>query len=137
MLDIYYHIAVAEKALAQEKHVAVAKLMFEEPALGKRIIDEEIAVLEDTLPLYRNALAGYMKVIQGTFGVDVADFEDRSVSHGEPFGYFIFRQEVPKRSPLAALLQNDSGVWVLPEDAGIGDEWPKLFQGSEIPSYFT
>ena len=130
LLDIYYDIAVADKALAQEKHVAVAELMIKgtstEPG---ELIGKEIAILEDALPLYRSALAGYMKVIQGTFGVDVADFEADPALHGEPFGYLIFRQEVPQRSPLAALFQNDDGDWVLPRDAGIGDERPRLFQG--------
>lgn len=131
LLDIYYDIAVADKALAQEKHVAVAKLMIKPMSEERRgeLIDEEIATLEDALPLYRNALAGYMKVIQETFGVDVADFEADPALHDEPFGYLIFRQEVPQRSPLAALLRNDSEDWVLPEDAGIGDERPRLFLG--------
>lgn len=136
LLDIYYDIAVADKALAQEKHVAVAELMTksasespgQSPGPGE-LINEEIAILEDALPLYRHALAGYMKVIRGGFGVDVADFETDPALHGEPFGYLIFRQEVPYRSPLAALLRNDDGDWVLPQDAGIGDERPTLFQG--------
>ena len=131
LLDIYYDIAVADKALAQEKHVAVAELMTK-PASENRdefIIDKEIAILEDALPLYRNALAGYMKVIRGTFGVDVADFEADPALHDEPFGYLIFRQEVPWRSPSAALLKNDGGDWVLPQDADIGDQRLTLFQG--------
>ena len=137
LLDIYYDIAVAEKALAQEKHVAVAKLMIEPPGGDKPIIDKEIAVLEDTLPLYRNALAGYMKVIQGTFGVDVADLEVDPAWHGEPFGYFIFRQEVPHRSLSAALFQNkETLAWVLPEDAGIGDEQPEVLGHKDVTLLF-
>ena len=130
LLDIYYDIAVADKALAQEKHVAVAELMTKPVSESPgELINEEIAILEDALPLYRNALAGYMKVIRRGFGVDVADFEADPALHDELFGYLIFRQEVPQRSPLAALLRNDDRDWVLPQDAGIGDERPTLFQG--------
>lgn len=129
LLDIYYDIAVAEKALAQERHVAVAELAIKVPAPGESILDEEIAILEEVLPLYRNALSGFMKVIQGKFGVDVSDFEDDPERLGEPFGYLVFRQEVPLRSPLAALFENDDGDWILPEDARFGDKRPELFDG--------
>ena len=129
LLDIYYDIAVAEKALAQEKHVAVAEIMIKEPAQGELLIHEEIAKLEEALPLYRKALAGYMKVMQHTFGVDVADFETDSELLDEPFGYHVFRKEVALRSPLVALFRNDDGNWIFPQDAGFGDERPRLFQG--------
>ena len=129
LLDIYYDIAVADKALAQEKHVAVAEIMIKPASESPGdLIDEEIAILEDALPLYRHALAGYMKVIRGGFGVDVADFETEPALHGEPFGYLIFRKEVPKRSPLAALFRKN-GAWMLPKDASTSDEQPELFQG--------
>ena len=128
LLDIYYDIAVAEKALAQEKHVAVAEIMIKEPAQGELLIHEEIAKLEEALPLYRKALAGYMKVMQYTFGVDVADFETTELLD-EPFGYYIFRKEVALRSPLVALFRNDDGDWIFSQDADFGDERPMLFQG--------
>ena len=129
LLDIYYDIAVAEKALAQDKHAAVAELMIQ--SLGSRdpLIDKEIAQLEQALPIYRNALAGYMRVLQGTFGVNVADFEDDPELMDVPFGYYIFRKEVPSRSPLAAVSKNTNGDWVLPGDGSAHGPRPPLFNG--------
>ena len=129
LLDIYYDIAVAEKALAQERHVSVAEIMIRPLALGEPLINQEIAQLEQALPLYRNALAGYMKVLQRTFGVNLADFETDSELLEQPFGYYMFRKEVPSRSPFAALLKNADGDWVLPVDSDVDVERPQLFQG--------
>ena len=129
LLDIHYDIAVAEKALAQERHVAVAKLMLGEPAPGEFLINEEIVALEKALPLYRNALAGYMKVMQAASGIDVADFETDSQAGDEPYGYYIFREEVPSRSPLAAVFKRTNGKWVSPVEAKADDERPSLFEG--------
>ena len=131
LLDIYYDVAVAEKALAQEKHVAVAEIMLEpkESAPGESLIDKEIVALEETLPLYRGALAGYMKVMRHTYGVDPADYEANPEFQGEPFGSHLFRQEAPLRSPLAALFKNADDEWVLPLDATAGDKQPLLFEG--------
>ena len=101
LLDIYYDIAVAEKALAREKQVAVAKSILKNPAPGESLIHQEIALLEQALTLYRNAFASYMNLLQHTFGVDLEDFETNPEFLGKPFGYHIFRKEVPLRSPLA------------------------------------
>ena len=129
LLDIYYDIAVAEKAVAQEKHVAVARIMIE-PVPGNRLIDQEIAALKQALPLYRSALVGYMGVLQRAFGVDSADVATEQDSMGEPFGYYLFRKEVSLRSPLAALFKNADDNWVLPLDAGRRYEQPRpVFDG--------
>ena len=129
LLDIYYDIAVAEKALAQERHISVAEMMIKPLRRGESLIDQEIAQLEQALPLYRNAVAGYMKILQRTFGVNLADFETDSELLEQPFGYYMFRREVPSRSPFAALLRNADGDWVLPADSDVNVERPQLFQG--------
>lgn len=129
LLDVYYDIAVAEKTLAQNRRVSVAEIMLElEPvAPGEFLIDREVEALEQAQDLYRNALTGYMSALQMTFGVDVGDFDAAYLD--EPFGYYLFRREVPLRSPMAALFHDSDGNWVLPLDAGPDDVQEPLFQG--------
>ena len=127
LLDIYYDIAVADKALAQEKSAAVTELMIKGPlAPGQRLIDDEISGLEQVISLYRRAFAAYTTVLQSTFGVDVSSFDP--VSPREPFAFRVFREEVPTRSPYAALLKNAHGGWELPNPATDADQ-PRLFKG--------
>ena len=105
LLDIYHDIAVADKAVARQRHAAVAEAMLkEELAPGESLIHQEISDLEQALVLYRYALAGYMQVLHRTFGVDVADFESDPELQNASLGYHMFRAEVPFRSPLSASL---------------------------------
>ena len=127
LLDIYYDMAVADKALAQEKSAAVAEMMIKGPlAPGQRLIDDEISGLEQVISLYRRAFAVYTSVLQSNFSVDVSSFDP--VSPGEPFAFRMFREEVPTRSPYAALLKNADGGWELPNPATHADQ-PRLFKG--------
>jgi hypothetical protein len=134
LLDIYYDTAVADIALAHEKAVEVAKIMLElDPAApgeapGEFLISKEIARLEEALPLYRKAMEGYMSLLSDPMGVDVTEFEPSPARQHEPFGYYIFRVEVPQRSPRPALFKDNAGNWVLPKDAGPGDTQEPLFE---------
>ena len=109
LLDIYHDIAVADKAVARQRHAAVAEAMLKEPVPGEPLIHQEISHLEQALVLYRYALAGYMQVLNHTFGVNVADFESDPEFQGEPLGYHMFRAEVPSRSPLSPSLEKGVG----------------------------
>ena len=109
LLDIYHDIAVAEKAVARQRHAAVAETMLKEPMPGESLIHQEISHLEEALVLYRHALAGYMQVLQHTFGVDVADFEGGPELLDESLGVHMFRTEVPSRSPLSTSLERGVG----------------------------
>ena len=126
LLDIYFDIAVAEKALANEQSVAVVELMIRERREGEFVINDEIAALEEALLLYRNAFSGYMNVLQATFGIDVTRYFE---TEPQPFGYYIFREEVPKRSPYATVFKRANGEWVLPTETSANEEPPLLFEG--------
>ena len=128
LLDIYYDMAVADKALAQENLVAVAEMMIKGPlAPGQQLIDKEIAALEKVVSLYRRAFAVYATAMRYTFGVDVSSY-DPELLNDEPFAYHIFREDVPTRSPYAALFRNADGEWALPNLATVVER-PKLFEG--------
>ena len=109
LLDIYHDIVVADKAVARQRHAAVAETMLREPMPGESLIHQEISHLERALVLYRYALAGYMQVLHRTFSVDVADFESDPELQDASFGYHVFRAEVPSRSPLSASLEKGVG----------------------------
>ena len=125
LLDIYYEIAVADKALAQEGHIAVAGQRIE-PSNGESAINAEISVLERTLPLYRRAFADYMKLLRSTFGIAAADYFGADTP---PFGYYLFREEVPLRSPYATVFKRANGEWVIPHEGFLSDERPQMFEG--------
>ena len=109
LLEIYHDIAVADKAVARQRHAAVAESMLKEPVLGESLIHQEISHLEQALVLYRYALAGYMHVLHQTYGVDVADFESDPELQDVSLGYHMFRAEVPLRSPFSAPLEKGVG----------------------------
>lgn len=129
VLDTFYDIAAADKALAQEKHVALAKLAIEERVPGTFVINEEIALLEELLPLYRNAFEDYMALFHHSFGIDMAALDVNPKHVNSTFGYYFFSREVPHRSPYANLLKDGDGNWVLPTEAVVGNEQPRLFKG--------
>ena len=108
LLDIYHDIAIADKAVARQRHAAVAEAMLKEPVPGESLIHQEISHLEQALVLYRYALAGYMHMLHQTFGVDVADFESDPELQDVSFGYHMFRAEVPYRSQLSRLARERS-----------------------------
>ena len=127
LLDIYYDIAVAEKILAQNKHVEVAESMVSSQwEAGEVVINKEIAILEETLPLYRHALTGFMRLMQASFGIDVADTFG---TFSQPYGYYIFRKEQPSRSPYATVFKTNNGEWVLPSNGNERQERSPIFEG--------
>ena len=127
LLDIYYDIAVADKVLAQEKAAAVSAMMIKSPLPpGQRLIDEEISGLERVISLHRSAFAAYTMLMHSNFGVDAFSLAPGSL--GEPFAFRVFREEVPARSPFAALVKNADGAWELPNPATDANR-PKLFEG--------
>ena len=101
LLDIYHDIAVADKAVARQRHAAFIESMLKEPIPGESLIHQEISHLEQAMVLYRHALASYMQLLHRSFGISVADFESNQEPRHAPFGYHMFRAEVPFRSPLS------------------------------------
>lgn len=108
LLDIIYDTAAANLAIAHEKKAKVVeyRIGVQEPPQGGFIIDLEIAALEQCMTLYENALKGYMELLRDPLGVDVSELTSDTTRHDEPFGYFLFREEVPRRSPFSQLYQN-------------------------------
>lgn len=111
LLDLYYDRTVAELTLAREKLVNIQHLRLEPVPPGDFLIDREIAAYEDVLGSatspagYRFAESGYLSLLRDTAGVDTSTV-DSTASSGLPFGYYMYRTEVPVRSLYAATYLN-------------------------------
>ena len=127
VLDIYYDIAVADAAVAKQKMVEAYKqsLGLVAPPPGEFLISNEIALMEDALELYRFALSGYFALLKDYMGVDTAPYD----AAGVPFGYYLFKTEVPQRNLYSPLMKDAEGHWVLPADFSGDEEAVKLFSG--------
>ena len=109
LLDIFHDIAVADKAVARQRHAAFAETMLKMPIPGESLIHQEISHLEQAVVLYRHALTDYMQVLHRSLGVVVADVEGDTDLQDASFGYQLFRAEVPFRSPMSASFRNGLG----------------------------
>lgn len=128
VLDIYYDIAVADVAVAKGKMVEAYKQslgLVAPPPPGEFLISNEIDLMEEALELYRFALSGYFALLKDYMGVDTVPYDVPSV----PFGYYLFKTEVPERSLYSPLMKDAEGNWVLPADISGDEEEVKLFNG--------
>ncbi|MFO0795418.1 MAG: hypothetical protein U0586_15305 [Candidatus Brocadiaceae bacterium] len=109
LLDIYYDIAVAEVSLANERLVAVERCALgidvgaPELPPGETTISTEISLLdeivfgsEDSVPAYDNALENYFSLLTDPMGIDISRVTSSETNM--PFGYYLFKEEVPQRS---------------------------------------
>ncbi|MFH2124146.1 MAG: hypothetical protein ABIJ50_11780 [Pseudomonadota bacterium] len=131
LLDIYYDITVADIALAREKKSAAYEISLEilAPPPGSYLINQEIDLMEEALALFRRAMLVYMELLHDPMGIDVESFTSDPAQQSLPFGYYLFQNEVPIRSPLSPLFKDAGGNWVLPMDKKEGDIQPQLFEG--------
>ena len=102
LLDVIYDTSAASLAAAREKTLEVSKIRLElvtPPGATGFVIDSEINYLKDALPLYDEALTGYMELLRDPLGIDVRGITSNSGEQSYPAGYVIFKQRVPNRSP--------------------------------------
>lgn len=127
VLDIYYDIAVADLAAASEKLVEAYKISLGlvAPPPGEFLISDEIKKMEEALELYRTAIKAYFELLANPLGVDTTPYAEPGV----PFGYYVFKNEVPKRSLYSPLMKDADGEWKLPSEFGQGDVGTEIFAG--------
>lgn len=132
LLDIYYDTALANQILANEKRAQAYEVALGEnssvtnqyPNAGSGFqINTEIAILEDARALYKSASSGYFSLLLDPLGVDVATLSPVSGNKpvppspenkpGPPFGFYLFQQEVPRRSLYLPPVQ-ENGNWIVP-----------------------
>lgn len=102
LLDLYYDRTVAEVMSAKESFAKAASVRIETtPRVGQTVVNPEINTYMAAIAGYEFALSGYFELLQDTLGINTAMI-DSSVTSGMPFGYYIFRQEVPARALNAA-----------------------------------
>jgi len=130
LLDIFYDIAVADLAVAKEKIVQTYKysLGISPPSPGELIISKEIDLLEEALVLYRESMKGYFDLLKDRLGVMVSSF-DNDAPENMPFGYYMFKKEVPQRSLNSPLFKDKNGNWILPQDKTDDDIQYEIFKG--------
>ncbi len=136
LLDIYYDMAAAEMVLANQKIVKVELIKLGPRDSQEFVISKEIGALNEILfepaeegdpLLYDSALNNYLGLLTDTMGVNMS-LVDPAASD-EPFGYYLFKTEVPKRSLLSTSYADPSGTLKpLIDDDGNGEPDP-LFQG--------
>ena len=120
LLDVYYDIAVAELMVSQEKTIeALQSSLGLDPQVGVTAINREITLLEEAKELYGKGLKVYFDLLQDPLGIDTSVI-DPSVTTDMPFGYYIFRAEVPSRSLYSPLRRNALGEYVLPGEPADG-----------------
>lgn len=114
LLDIFYDFAVAEMALANETLVKVEKYALGPeagapvPPDGEGTISNEIDLLHELLyeaSSYDNELENYFSLLTDTMGVDMERVDPDATEM--PFGYYIFKEEVPDRSLYASSYATD------------------------------
>lgn len=107
LLDIYYDIAVADVTNATEMVVDAQKYALAFPGYlappGEFQISKEIEHLEAALPLYDAAVSPYFDLLKDPMGIDMARVDSEADANNTPFGYYMFKEEVPARSLYAPL----------------------------------
>lgn len=111
LLDIYYDIAVAEVALANEKLIEVKQCAMGlkadlKPQEGETLISSEISLLEEivfgskgSVPAYDNAMENYFTLLTDPMGIDMNRVDNVDANEMDmPFGYYLFKEEAPNRS---------------------------------------
>ena len=107
LLDIFYHRCVASALVSKERLVRAYKKRIDEPQPGERVIDNEIDYFERALEVYRHAADPYYELFTDGMGISVLEF-DPAFNDDVPFGYYLFLQEVPGRSLLAATFRDEN-----------------------------
>lgn len=102
LLDQFYNRVRAETILAKERLVGTYHLRLEDPPPGGFVVDQEIEAYEEVLQLFRDAPTAYFELFQDPMGIDIPRDFDPNVADNAPFGYYMFREEVPGRSLFAA-----------------------------------
>jgi hypothetical protein len=127
LLDIYYDIATADIAIAKEKMVQanMQSLGLVATPPGEFLITKEIDLMEEALELYRFAVSGYFNLLKDSMGIASSPYNEEAV----PFGYYLFKTEVPNRPLLSPLMKDAEGNWVLPTEASGDDNEVQLFSG--------
>lgn len=106
LLDIYYHRTVGRQIIAKQKVVEAYQLNFSsvvasDVAFGTPI-NQEIEAYEEAAGFLRDVLNPYIELLTDNFGVDIAGQVDPEYTGNLPFGFYMFREEVPGRSVYAS-----------------------------------
>jgi hypothetical protein len=128
LLDGYYDFILAEAQHVKNDLAQVAKYRLGLVALppGEFIIDREISGYEGIVRKYESILDEYGKLFVDRGGVDVSRI-DGNAPPGIILGQWIFQQEQPQRSQLAAQYRDASGN--LATVPLLGSTTPMLFAG--------
>lgn len=113
LLDIYYDMAVADLEVAKDrmKEAKRAALGIDHAApAGGFLISEEIPLLESAVTLYRNAMSRYFDLLNDPMGIAVSDVYP-SVMEPMPYGYYLFKTDVPDRSLVSAIPGDDTQLF--------------------------
>ncbi|MCP4160801.1 MAG: hypothetical protein GY760_12075 [Deltaproteobacteria bacterium] len=124
LLDIYYDMAVVDRLSAKQVMIESVSdsLVYKEADLS---ISDEIETLENAVDFYKKSTVGYYDLFHNSLGFDASSLD--SDAEGMPFGHYIFRKDVPKRSldsPLYEDTHNNNELVVKP-DNGDKDRYKK------------
>ncbi|HUW60713.1 MAG TPA: BACON domain-containing carbohydrate-binding protein [Candidatus Bathyarchaeia archaeon] len=105
LLDIYYYRTLGRQMVAKQKVAEAYQLNFSE-VLSADVsfgtpINKEIAAFKVAADALRGVLNPYIELLTDDLGVDIATQVDPSYRDDLPFGFYVFRQEVPNRSVYA------------------------------------
>ena len=105
LLDIYYYRTLGRQMVAKQKVVEAYQLNFSE-VLSDDVsfgtpINREIDAFKVASEALRGVLNPYIELLTDDLGVDIATQVDASYAGDLPFGFYVFRQEVPNRSVYA------------------------------------
>lgn len=105
LLDIYYYRTLGRQLVAKQKVVEAYQLNFSQ-VLSSDVsfgtpINKEIEAFQEAADSLRDVLNPYVDLLTDDLGVDIATQVDPSYTGNLPFGFYLFREEVPNRSVYA------------------------------------
>lgn len=109
LLDIYYETAVAYLSVANKKLAEAQKSKFGfDGNISDFQISQEILFLEQAYDQYVQAIQPYFDLLQDDLEIDMSavnDADDSTI----PFGYHLFKTQVPSRSLYSSFYIDDAG----------------------------
>lgn len=120
-LDIAYHQTEIALIKAREKIARGYRQCLFPSDPNQPIIGNEVAVFEEALDLLESAADPYFELICETLGISVEEFFSGfdNAADNPPYGLFVFKELVPRRSATSASLVSPDGG-VLPVRPGEG-----------------